>query len=64
MTLASYMAAHEMKDADLAALIGVDRSTVSRWRTGVSRPDWPNLEQITRVTNGAVTVFDFMKEAA
>lgn len=64
MTLASYMTANEMKDADLAALLCVDRSTVSRWRTGASRPDWANIEKITRATNGAVTVLDFMKEAA
>ncbi len=68
MKLAAYLDQKRMTAADFALLIGVHKSTVSRWvdpdsSTGVEhRPGWDLLKKIKQVTDGAVTADDFMGE--
>ena len=60
MTLGDYLASNGLKASAFAARLGVDRSTVGRWLSGVQRPDWDTLEKIHAATGGAVTANDFM----
>lgn len=60
MKLADYLSEHAITDGDFADRIGVDRSSVSRLRRGITRPDWPTIERIIAATNGAVTANDFL----
>ena len=64
MTLNDYLTKHDFSDAYFAGLIGCNRTTVSRWRRGVSRPEWEDVQAIVRATSGAVTPNDFLIEAA
>jgi len=59
MKLADYMELQKMDDAALAALIGCDRSTVTRLRNGKTVPTWKNLAKIKEATKGAVGFEDF-----
>lgn len=61
MKLADWMRAKALTDAAFAEMVGRDRTTVSRWRTEKTRPDWPALAAIERATNGAVTARDFLQ---
>ena len=62
--LDAYLLTNGLKDAYFAGLIGRDRTTVSRWRRGLSRPEWKDVQLIVRVTKGEVTPNDFLTEAA
>jgi transcriptional regulator with XRE-family HTH domain len=64
MKLEAYMRLANLKDDDLAAKLGVNRSMVSRWRRGKAKPDWDNLPKIEAATNGAVTAVDFIDRQA
>ncbi|MDR7101495.1 helix-turn-helix domain-containing protein [Croceicoccus sp. BE223] len=52
--LATYMERNKISDADLAALIGKDRSIVNRIRQGKLRPTLEVAAQIERHTNGEI----------
>jgi transcriptional regulator with XRE-family HTH domain len=52
--LARYLKKHKMSDAEFARRLGVQDSTVYRWRTGKRRPDIDSANAIERATNGAV----------
>lgn len=60
MKLTDYLSQHGVSDGEFAASIGVDRSSVSRMRRGITRPDWPTIERIIEATNGSVTANDFI----
>ncbi len=66
MKLADYLEQNRMTAADFATLIGVHKSSVSRWvdpdsSTGIEhRPGWDVLKKIKQVTDGQVTADDFM----
>ena len=62
MTLADYMTAKGITDADFAVLIGVNRSTVSRLRRLNQRPSFETLAAITSATRGKVTANDFWRD--
>lgn len=63
MKLSDYMQTVKLKDDEIAQLVGRERSTVTRWRLGKTRPDWDAIEALERVTKGAVTARDFMSIA-
>jgi len=64
MKLSVWMKTNGFSDSKLADLVGKDRTTVLRWRTGETRPDWAVLQKLANVTENAVTANDFMNEAA
>lgn len=59
MKLSDYMALQGIDDAAFAALVGMERSNVSRLRRGLIRPTWKNAVIIADATKGAVTLADF-----
>lgn len=60
MTLAEYLRDRAISDADFAALIGVDRSTVNRLRRDTGQmPSAATLQAIAKATDGNVTANDF-----
>lgn len=63
MKLSDWMKKNRKTDAAMAELVGRDRTTVLRWRTGQTRPDWDALAVIERVTGRKVTATDFAKAA-
>jgi transcriptional regulator with XRE-family HTH domain len=63
MKLQAYLAEHRLDDLQFATVIGRDRSTVYRLRTGRTRPDWQTIAAIVEATKGAVTADDFMPDA-
>ena len=62
MQLDNYMRVMRLTDADLAELVGVDRSTVSRVRRGKTRPSWDLIRKIRTASEGLVTADDFLEE--
>lgn len=50
-------------DAFLAEKVGRERSTVTRWRLGRTKPDWEAMAALEKETAGAVTFRDFMEPA-
>jgi transcriptional regulator with XRE-family HTH domain len=60
MKLDEYLTRSGMTDAVFAEKINRDRSSVSRWRRNVSRPDWTALVAIAKATAGAVSANDFI----
>lgn len=66
MQLADYLDKHQISDADFAALLGVERQTVHRWRMGQRMPRPNDLLRIRKVTGNSVTPNDFLlqREAA
>lgn len=60
MKLHDYMASTQITDAEFAKAIGRNQSTVSRLRSGKTRPDWETLNLIAKATNNAVTPNDFL----
>lgn len=64
MTLDQYLEVNGMSDADFAAAIKADRTTVSRLRRGAVLPEWGTMRRIYRATSGLVTPTDFLGEAA
>lgn len=67
MRLADYLAQKHMSAAEFAAIIDVDRSTVSRWldvsQNKTFRPRWDQIPRITAATDGLVTANDFVGAA-
>lgn len=64
MTLAEYMEAKRLTDADVAPHVNRDRSTVARWRLGRNRPDFEALLALERFTKGKVSARDFAEVAS
>jgi len=64
MTLADFMKENRLTDADFAAKIAVDRSTVSRLRRTNQCPSRATMQAIAEATGGAVTADDFWLSAA
>lgn len=64
MQLKTYLETHSISDADFAALIGVDRSSVHRMRNGNQTPSAKVMRAIAEKTNGEVTANDFFGIAA
>lgn len=60
MTLGEWVRTKGMSHDDLAARLGCDRSTVSRYVSGHRMPRRPVLERITEITGGEVTANDFL----
>jgi ribosome-binding protein aMBF1 (putative translation factor) len=61
--LASYMDREGINDADLAALIGRDRSMVNKLRRGRARPTLDLAAAIERETKGAVPMNAWVEAA-
>jgi DNA-binding transcriptional regulator YdaS (Cro superfamily) len=53
--LARYLKKQSLTDGEFARLIGVDASTVYRWRKGDRRPERDLVFVIERATRGAVS---------
>lgn len=64
MKLADWMTETGETDATLCAKVGRDRSTVTRWRLGQTRPDYDAMAALETVTIGQVTYKDFAERAA
>jgi transcriptional regulator with XRE-family HTH domain len=64
MTLAEFMEIEKLTDASLAEKVGRDRSNVTRWRRGDTKPDFEALVAIEKMSGGKVTALDFSKENA
>lgn len=60
MRLQTYLRLRHLTDAKFAAMVGRDRSTVTKWRNGKIWPDWSAMRLIFEATAGAVTPNDFM----
>ena len=66
MKLADYLNSRAMSAAEFADVLGVHRSTVSRWIEPVSdgdvvfRPSWEQIAKIREATQGQVTANDFV----
>lgn len=61
MTLAEFMENEKFTDVSLAERIGRDRSNVSRWRRGDTKPDFDALVAIEKISGGKVTASDFAR---
>lgn len=63
MKLHEFMKTANLSDAALAEQVSRDRSTVTRWRNGKSRPDYDALVALAKITKGKVTAADFLEAA-
>ena len=59
MDLAEFMKTEGLSDAELAFLVGRDRSNVTRWRRGNTKPDFDALVALEKISDGKVTARDF-----
>lgn len=59
MHLSEFMAERSLSDEDVAAAVGRNRATVSRWRRRLMRPDWEAIENIKAFTDGVVGADDW-----
>lgn len=59
MTLDAYLIQHDLRDADFAARVGCDRTTIYRIRSKGQRPSPDLIERIARETAGQVQPNDF-----
>lgn len=64
MTLDEYMKAKRLTDSDVASQVNRDRSTVTRWRLGRTRPDFDALIALEKMTKGKVSARDFAEAAS
>ena len=64
MKLAQYMKRKRMRQAQMAALIGVNVSTVSRLMRGLCVPERATMKRILEATGGKVKPNDFYTEDA
>ena len=62
MKLSDYLSYHDLTDQAFADRVGVDRSTVTRWRNG-RMPEPQQMGLIAERTNGDVTPNDFILPA-
>jgi transcriptional regulator with XRE-family HTH domain len=60
MRLADYLSREGISDTEFAAMIGVSRMSVGRYRSGERRPEWDVLARIVEATRGEVTANDFL----
>ncbi|AKM09854.1 hypothetical protein AB433_07445 [Croceicoccus naphthovorans] len=60
--LAAYMERNKISDADLAVVIGKDRSIVNRIRQGKMRPTLEVAALIERHTNGEIPMQAWVSE--
>lgn len=60
MKLSDYMTVNKLTDREVANAVSRDRSNVTRWRLGVTRPDFEALIALEQFTKGKVTAKDFM----
>ena len=60
MTLSEFMQAHSLDDEALAAKIGRNRVTVSRYRRGLEVPSAPVIVQIVELSEGKVTANELL----
>lgn len=59
MDLAEFMKTEGLSDAALANKVGVDRSNVTRWRRGDTKPGFDALVALEKLSAGKVTARDF-----
>jgi DNA-binding XRE family transcriptional regulator len=59
MHLDRYMKITGLDDEQVAKRIGVSRVTISRIRRRKVRPDWPTIQQLRKLSRGAITASDF-----
>jgi DNA-binding XRE family transcriptional regulator len=50
---------HSMNRAQMAALVGVSRATITKWESGLTFPSPENIRKVRRITNGEVTETDW-----
>ena len=60
MTLADYLRQQSLTPEEFGRLIGRSPGLVKKWRYGERLPRLPELLEIERLTNGAVTANDFV----
>lgn len=60
MQLAAWLKSNAKTPADLAAALGVERSTVARYVSGERRPRAELARRIAELTGGQVTANDFV----
>jgi transcriptional regulator with XRE-family HTH domain len=63
MQLGSYLKIAGLTPDQFAARIGVDAVSVRRYLAGSRRPAWSVMQDIVRVTEGAVGPDDFLSSA-
>lgn len=63
MDIAAYMKKKELTDAQFARLIGVDRSVVTKLRSGKIAPSLQTAGRIIKETKGAVTLESLLRTA-
>jgi transcriptional regulator with XRE-family HTH domain len=61
MTLREWREKKGLTMVELARMLGVDKSAVSRWESGERFPSRRFLKKIAEVTGGEVTANDFLK---
>lgn len=59
MHLSDFMAERKLSDEEVAAAVGRNRVSVSRWRRRLVRPDWEAIDKIKAFTNGEVAADDW-----
>lgn len=59
MHLSDFMAERGLSDEEVAAAVGRNRVSVSRWRRRLVRPDWEAIERIKAFTDSTVTADDW-----
>ena len=60
MTLSEYMAQHRLKDEDMAAKLGCERTYVLKLRHGKQKPSLTLACAISELTEGAVQPADWL----
>lgn len=61
MTLADYLRANSITDAEFARLVGSSRQNVNRWKLGQAVPRAPEMIRISNATARKVTANDFYR---
>ena len=64
MTLTEYMQAHGLSDAQLAEIVGCDRTRINRLRRGIGAPSWRLAGAIRKATNGEVDLVATLESEA
>jgi transcriptional regulator with XRE-family HTH domain len=63
MTLAEYLIAKKMSDAEFGRLVNLPRQTIQRYRRNESFPRLAHLNRLHIATGGLVTANDFAQAA-
>jgi len=61
MTLKEYLKEEDVRPSEFARRIGLHRSTISLWMSGVRMPTPHNAVKIQDLTEGKVTYLDFLE---